>query len=109
MKGQKQFIRQQVAALKSGDSQQDAVSSYNEHMAKAKQMESELERVEMVLTKNGISAKFNGLGRLLEITIPPNMAKKAMNDTVLDIMTEGYWQGRENQDKKTKELFPGKF
>ena len=107
MKGQKRFIKQQVAALQ--DPKQTAVDSYNQHMAKAKKMEAELEKVEMVLTKNGVSATFNGLGRLLSVTIPPNMAKAAMNSTVLDIMIEGYWQGRENQDKKTKELFPGKF
>ncbi len=79
---------------------------FEARMGEAKQFENKLASQVFKVEKDGITARFKGTGEPISIDIPPNMGRKAMNNAVLAVMTEGYWTAAKLRDQKVKEMFP---
>lgn len=79
-------------------------------MAKAQELETELENNRMAVDKGPIKAIFDGTGRLLKISIDPSIVDpedvEALEDLVVGVVRDGFEQATNLRNAKVQGILP---
>ncbi|MFY9234756.1 MAG: YbaB/EbfC family nucleoid-associated protein [Fimbriimonadaceae bacterium] len=79
-------------------------------MARAQQLNDELERESVPIDKGPVKMLFNGLGELQKVTIDPSIVDpndvEGLEDLITSAMRDGFQQTTARREEKTQEIMP---
>lgn len=79
-------------------------------MARAKDLNDELERERVPIDKGPVKMLFNGLGELQKISIDPSVVDpndvEGLEDLILSAVRDGFQQTTERREEKTQQIMP---
>ncbi len=79
-------------------------------MARAQNLEKELETERMTIDKGPVTAIFSGTGKLVSIKLDPSVVDpedvEALEDLIVACIRDGFERATELRDSKVKEIMP---
>lgn len=81
-----------------------------EAMARAQNIEAELEKETFEISKNGVAATFNGTGALLKMSLDKDLVDpddvETLEDLIVSTIRDGFAKATEIREARVKEIMP---